>query len=161
MSQQAGQSFPLRSFKSNAATIEEANIPQSLEFTKCRAYIIYRSVTRNDFLTWFNTTVWSEGASNSTYNLPKWESRKLAPVWTNFDTIAHKVTGKCMIQCKRCEAILEHPSTKSGSSTTTLSNHVKTGRCKDMSSKTGGGAQLDLASSIRTGNVRNLHILTI
>lgn len=84
------------------------------------------------FNDWWHQQSWYKEQPNlflSTDKQINWGSTaRTSNVWRDFDQGARKSTGEPVVVCQKCSSILSHPSVK-GAGTSTMSSHLKTGRC--------------------------------
>lgn len=97
--------------------------------------------SRNSFVEWWLKTEFGE--KEDLQKSIQWQSKqKTSDVWGCFDQVAHEKTGEPKVMCRRCQAVLVHPSHRRAG-TSPMKIHMKSIICaKPSGSKKQGIDQL-------------------
>jgi hypothetical protein len=83
--------------------------------------------SRKQFIEWWLKTEFGE--KKDLQKSIQWESKqKTSDVWDCFDQVAHEKTGEPKVMCRRCQAILVHPSHRRAG-TSPMKIHMKSITC--------------------------------
>jgi hypothetical protein len=89
-------------------------------------WILYTNMSENDFVRWWLETEF--GSKKEFQDTIHWDGKKTSSLWQHFDQVADKKTGRPKIMCKRCLAVLVHPSYRRAGNSP-MKTHLKGGSC--------------------------------
>jgi hypothetical protein len=88
-----------------------------------RQYVLYTTMSRDAFVAWWLMTEYG------TRKRINWGTNHQSECWKQFEQVADIKTGKPMVMCKVCAAILEHPALcRHG--TSSMNKHIKGPACR-------------------------------
>lgn len=142
---------PEHSASQTTQSFQPINIPGCLK--PINNHIIFEAMNKEEFVEW-----WLRTSAGQAEDARVWDTKGCrADIWASFDQVAHCVTGKPMMMCKRCGAILHHPnaisrSSKSAHGTTALRRHLTRQTCQARGQAQGKGSHLQrlLRHQVRT-----------
>lgn len=132
---------PEHSASQKTQSFQPINIPGCLK--PINNHILFEAMNKKKFVDW-----WLCISAGQAEDASVWDTKGYrADIWALFDQVAHCVTGKPMIICKRCGAILHHPnaiscSSKSTHGITALRRHFTRQICQARGQAQGKGSNL-------------------
>lgn len=128
-------SFSQQSFASASHSVTDSDflrpqpvIPSCLQQIcpdRINIYVSYSDMVKDEYVKWWLQTDYGRKKN------VRWDSRHQAEVWKHFDQVAKLSDGIPKVMCKRCRAIIDHPS--SGNGTSAMIKHIKGKGCQRVS----------------------------
>jgi hypothetical protein len=105
--------------------------PGLLPVANAPNYVAWSLEKHAVFLEWWYKTLWGRDdplVCKDTKRV-KWERIHSSNAWSNFNQVAHHLTGEPALCCKYCGQILKHPTLKN-TGTSNLSGHLQQSKCR-------------------------------
>jgi hypothetical protein len=128
-------SFSQQSFTSASQSVTDSDflrpqlvVPSCLRHVcpdRINTYILYSEMVKDEYLKWWLQTDYGRK------KFVRWDSRHQAEVWKHFDQVAKLSDGIPKVMCKRCKALIDHPS--NGNGTSAMIKHIKGKGCQRVS----------------------------
>lgn len=114
-----------------------------------RTFIVYNNMAHSDWVEWWLDTDFGKKSKL------RWDANHQSGIWEYFHQVAQDTDGQPKVVCKRCCAILEHPSSplrnNGGSArhgTSTMAKHIKTSACQKAATTQKSGIKAFLQAKV-------------